>query len=151
MRPNGDILVDQRLDGRRLDLFARALISDTHGRFLLTRPRNLPDGQWEMPGGRVRNDESCATSVVRSLHEDLGILTWPVSVAFIQDRWCKTSRLHRLSITYCMSVLSGRLQVNRLGKVDEARWFAGDEVSDDASDETLEAIKSRQLAAIMVS
>lgn len=151
MRPNGNVFIDQRLVGRRIDLFARALISDTHGRFLLVKARNLPDGQWEMPGGSVQDGESCTTSIIRRLREDLGILTWPVSVVFIQDRCCKTSKRHLLSITYSVSVLSGELQVNCFGQLDDARWFEGNEVSKDISDEAVEAIRSRQTAAIMVS
>ncbi|MCB1467477.1 MAG: NUDIX domain-containing protein [Rhizobiaceae bacterium] len=142
---------DRRRSGTIIDLYSRALISDIHDRFLLVKPSTKPDGPWEMPGGNVPPGETCTMSIIRALRDDLGILTWPVSVVFIQDSYCKRSKQHLLSITYCVSILSGELQVNRSGQIDEARWFTKLEVSSGVSDEALHAINSRQVAAIMAS
>lgn len=149
--PNGSI-EDQRRSGSGIDLYTRALIGDIHDRFLLVKPSAQPDGPWEMPGGDVRVGETCTMSIVRGLRDDLGILTWPVAVVFINDNFCKASKRHFLSITYSLSILSGKLQVNSSGQIDEARWFTKREVSSGGvSDEALQAINSRQIAALMCS
>lgn len=140
-----------RPSATEVDLFARALIKDTHGRFLLTKPRIRPDEPWEMPGDQVRVDETCTMSIVRTLRDDLGILTWPVSIIFVQDEFCKSSKRHLLSITYCVSIISGTLKVNNAGHIGEARWFAELEISEGVSEEAVRAINSRQIAAIMAS
>jgi len=158
MQTNGELSVspnvvmdDRRSSGTVVDLYSRALIGDVHDRYLLVKPSAMPDGPWEMPGGNVQPGESCAMSIIRALRADLGILTWPTSVVFIRDDFCKESKRHLLSITYCVSIISGELQVNNSAQIDEARWFTKREVLHGVSDEALNAINSRQIAAIMAS
>lgn len=103
------------------------------------------------PVAMYRPGETCTMSIVRVLRADLGILTWPVSVVFIQDNYCNERKRHLLSITYCVSLISGELQVNNSGQIDAARWFTKREDLSGVSDEALQAIKSRQIASIMAS
>lgn len=63
--------------GRRLLLVAACALVDTDGRILLAqRPegKNLA-GLWEFPGGKVEPGETPEETLVRELHEELGITT----------------------------------------------------------------------------
>ena len=63
--------------GRRLLLVAACALVDTDGRILLAqRPegKNLA-GLWEFPGGKVEPGETPEETLVRELHEELGIAT----------------------------------------------------------------------------
>ncbi|MCJ8510097.1 8-oxo-dGTP diphosphatase MutT [Rhizobium lemnae] len=63
--------------GRRLLLVAACALVDADGRILLAqRPegKNLA-GLWEFPGGKVEPGETPEETLVRELHEELGITT----------------------------------------------------------------------------
>lgn len=57
---------------------AAALINDRNEVLLAQRPPHKPfPGQWEFPGGKLEQDETPETALIRELREELGILVQP--------------------------------------------------------------------------
>ncbi|MBT1155939.1 NUDIX domain-containing protein [Aminobacter anthyllidis] len=129
----------------RVELTARALIRNERGSILLVRSKNSADCLWQMPGRQIRRGENCAMSIVRCLHDDLGILAWPVSAVFINDQLDDVAGHHVLSITYAVSIISGELGVTASGQLDEARWFPVNQPPEGIAEETVSALRSREL------
>jgi 8-oxo-dGTP diphosphatase len=53
-------------------LLAGCVITDDYGRLLLLH-RYRGHGQWELPGGKVEEDENPADAAIRELREELGV------------------------------------------------------------------------------
>jgi 8-oxo-dGTP diphosphatase len=64
-----------RIVGVKLVLVAACALIDTDGRVLLAqRPEGRPmAGLWEFPGGKVEQGERPEGTLIRELHEELGI------------------------------------------------------------------------------
>jgi 8-oxo-dGTP diphosphatase len=64
-----------RIVGAKLVLVAACALIDTDGRVLLAqRPEGRPmAGLWEFPGGKVEQGERPEDTLIRELHEELGI------------------------------------------------------------------------------
>jgi ADP-ribose pyrophosphatase YjhB (NUDIX family) len=135
----------------RVELTSRALIRNERGSILLVRSKASADCLWQMPGRQIRRGESCAMSIVRCLHDDLGILTWPVSAVFINDQFDSVAGHHILSITYAVSVISGEPRVTASGQLDEGRWFPASQPPEGVAEETISALKSRELVMFSAS
>ncbi|MEO5325154.1 NUDIX domain-containing protein [Mesorhizobium sp. CC13] len=133
----------------RIELTSRALIRDERGSVLLVRSKNSADCLWQMPGRQIGHGESCAMSIVRCLHDDLGILAWPVSAVFINDQFDNVAGHHTLSITYAVSILSGEPRVTASGQLDEARWFG--QPPEGVAEETVCALGSRDIVMFRAS
>ncbi|MBB6468820.1 ADP-ribose pyrophosphatase YjhB (NUDIX family) [Aminobacter lissarensis] len=135
----------------RIELTSRALIRNERGSILLVRSKDSADRLWQMPGSQIRRGESCAMSIVRCLHEDLGILTWPVSAVFISDQFDTVVGHHVLSITYAVSILSGEPRVTASGQWDEAHWFPASRPPEGLAEETVNALNSREFVTFSAS
>ena len=63
--------------GKPILLVAACALIDTDGRILLAqRPEGKPmAGLWEFPGGKVETGETPEETLIRELHEELGIET----------------------------------------------------------------------------
>jgi ADP-ribose pyrophosphatase YjhB (NUDIX family) len=154
LRANGSIqgTCPQRAEppfSNRIELTSRALIKNERGSILLVRSKNSANCLWQMPGRQIGRGESCAMSIVRCLHDDLGILTWPVSAVFINDQFDDIGGLHTLSITYAVSILSGEPRVTASGQLDEARWFG--QLPEGVTKETVCALESREIVMFRAS
>ena len=68
-------MVDAGASSRRLLLVAAAALIDASGRVLLTqRPQHKElGGLWEFPGGKVEPGERPEQTLIRELHEEIGI------------------------------------------------------------------------------
>jgi len=72
-----DVTVPPVSANRPLLLVAAAALIDQTGRVLLTQrpPGKNMAGLWEFPGGKIKRDETAEATLVRELHEELGIET----------------------------------------------------------------------------
>lgn len=141
----GDTAAFDQQNWRQIELTAHALVSDRAGRLLLTKRDGSTDSQWQLPGGRVREGETCVGSLVSRLHLEFGLLAWPLSVVHVTDAFNSVSQ--RLSLTYAMSILSGNQELPRVWEFGEAQWFLEHHTPEEISHEALSAIKSRQMAS----
>ena len=68
---------------RPIMLVVACALVDTDNRVLIAqRPKGKAmAGLWEFPGGKVEPGETPEESLVRELHEELGITTWPSCLA----------------------------------------------------------------------
>jgi 8-oxo-dGTP diphosphatase len=97
-----------------------------HGRVLAARRTTPPEaaGRWELPGGKVDEDESPADALVREVAEELGCR---VRV----DGWFEgeqpIGRIHVLRAAWC-TVTSGEPRAG--ADHDELRWLAPEQLDD---------------------
>ena len=68
---------------RKLLLVAACALVDTDNRVLIAqRPEGKTlAGLWEFPGGKIEPGETPEETLVRELHEELGVTTWPSCLA----------------------------------------------------------------------
>lgn len=71
------------MQAKPLLLVAACALVDQDGRVLITqRPQGKPlAGLWEFPGGKVEAGETPEETLIRELHEELGIETKPACLA----------------------------------------------------------------------
>lgn len=54
-------------------LLAGCLIQNPYGRILLLHRGGEEDGRWELPGGKVEQDEAPVMAAIREINEELGV------------------------------------------------------------------------------
>jgi 8-oxo-dGTP diphosphatase len=90
-------------------LVAAAALVDIDGRVLIAR---RPEGKamaglWEFPGGKVHEDETPETALIRELHEELGIDTRESCLAPIAFASHRYDEFHLLMPLYACRVWKG--------------------------------------------
>jgi ADP-ribose pyrophosphatase YjhB (NUDIX family) len=138
-------LIQSRALGHKVALDCRALITDRLGRVLLTKCQDIGEEVvWTMPGGTVAEKETCALAVTRRLHEELGVLIWPHCIISVLETMDRQSGDYRFSIAYAASIISGQPSITSSGRIEEARWFAANQLPDELATEASDALRSRQ-------
>jgi 8-oxo-dGTP pyrophosphatase MutT (NUDIX family) len=69
----------------RYRIAVSAVAFDRHGRVLLVQQGKKRRGQWELPGGRVKKDESILKALVREVHEETGLTVIPAHLIGVFD------------------------------------------------------------------
>jgi 8-oxo-dGTP diphosphatase len=113
-------------------LVVAAALFDRAGRCLMhQRPSGkMYAGLWEFPGGKVEADEFPAQSLVRELHEELGIVADEAACQpafFAQDIAMQEQRPAIVLLLYTVNAWAGEPQPLEGGAVE---WFAPTDVFD---------------------
>ncbi|MBW3098336.1 NUDIX hydrolase [Pseudohoeflea coraliihabitans] len=133
---------------QQVDLTSRALVSDANGCVLLVRESGAAGCAWRLPGGRVHAGESCTKAVVRCLHDELGVLIWPVSVLLLSEGPADARGNNPVSVVYCARLMAGALPVARAGEITAARWFSTIRLPHNIAGEAIRALASDQAAPL---
>ena len=109
------------MSSHRHHLAVSAVVFDRRGYVLLVQQGKKRRGQWELPGGRVKKDESILKALVREVREETGLTVVPVCPIGIFDipdeRFCDLVFLCRLRAR-------SRAPEPRPPEITEAAFFA---------------------------
>jgi mutator protein MutT len=106
-------------------LFARAIVINRHGKFLVVK--NLARSRYEFPGGKQDPGETSANCAFRELREEVGIkANWGVT--------CGTAHLMVNSVNWVgdfwlVTDYAGRSRIKEPAKLADLRWVSLDELA----------------------
>jgi ADP-ribose pyrophosphatase YjhB (NUDIX family) len=105
-----------------------------------SRYPNHPEPLWNLPGGRVRLDESFGDAVVRECREETGLAVEPIALRYLSESLDRSTGTRFVNATFEVRVLDaafhddGALAMPHVPAGDahavEARWVALDALAD---------------------
>lgn len=105
-------------------------IAGKGGRWLMhQRPLDKHHGGlWEFPGGKVEADEIPVESLVRELHEELGIAVSPgdCAPAHFAQGWAQDDRTRIVILLYTIAAFSGQAEAL---EGESVGWFTPEEIA----------------------
>ena len=104
---------------RRLEVVAAVFVRDSAVLACRRAPGKTAAGKWEFPGGKVDDDETPETALVREIREELGI---SISVDALIDRSVTTVGHNDIDLA-CYFVTSAEVPTHSTDH-DELRWVS---------------------------
>jgi 8-oxo-dGTP diphosphatase len=107
---------------------AVAVITDSHGRILLTqRPLHAAHGgQWEFPGGKLEEGETAITALQREVKEEVGLQVLNADFLTTIEHTYGFKKV--ILLVYCVDKFSGTPRC--LESQTDLRWVDRDALSD---------------------
>ena len=105
------------------------LLTDNHGRVLLTLRRRPPEaGCWSIVGGKVVFLETLEQCAIREAREEVGVEISVRSLLCVTDHCLPGENQHWVSPAYLGQILSGEATNCEPAKTHEVRWFNLDQL-----------------------
>ena len=137
---NVSSLDEQRPTPTSIDALRAADRSDVRVLITLRSTTRVLGGLWELPGGKIEQDETVEQAVVRELREEVGITVEPIHELDAVEH--DYDHAHIRLLPFVCRRVDGQ---PRAIDVDEVRWAALDELDrfhfPEASGPVLEALK----------
>jgi 8-oxo-dGTP diphosphatase len=110
----------------QLEVGVKALIKSSQGQYLFIKRKDpLPDGsgvRWDVPGGRIHNDELLQTALEREIEEETGMSLGQISkLLAAQDVIVPETQRHIVRLTYLVSA-DGKLALS--AEHQEYKWLS---------------------------
>lgn len=119
------------------------IMNDKNETLLQKRGKNSRNqvGYWSKPGGKVEFSETVEDAIRREIKEELGIDIELIRSLGFMDHVMKEEGQHWLSINYLAKIVRGEPKNMEPDKHDEVRWFSLDNLPENLTQTTSEAIE----------
>lgn len=114
---------EQHFDGK---VAQKAVIVRGDGQVLVMRDsRGGNEALWELPGGRLNEDEDCAEGLAREIKEELGIDVLVGNVVYVTQFFQYSENRNALMIAYVATLVDETAElVLEEGEVAEVQWVS---------------------------
>ncbi|MFT8710731.1 NUDIX domain-containing protein [Komagataeibacter rhaeticus] len=122
-----------------------AAIIDREGRILLLRRLRAPEaGCWGLPGGKVEPYETTVHATEREIQEELGITIQAHDLLCLVEQMDAIGGHHWIAPVYLVTSWQGEPTLMEPEKHEGPRWYAFDELPDELTVPTRQAIAALQ-------
>ncbi|MCA9360956.1 NUDIX domain-containing protein [Candidatus Kaiserbacteria bacterium] len=106
----------------------KAIIDNGKGEILIVRDPRESEEVWEIPGGRINEDEEPKSALAREIKEELGVEVEVGEVLSLEQFWQHSDQAKALLIVYVCRMKNPNASLNLEAKeVAEARWVTATE------------------------